>query len=94
MIESISFEDIATIDRIERRTIEQGYYDYHRVQKNFYKALNTLGSLDKRDLCCAITLRLKNKVDGVKTDWITCNSVSHALSCKTSRKYWGKIIFI
>mgnify|MGYP003135974950 CR=1 FL=1 len=90
MIESISFEDIATIDRIERRTIEQGYYDYHRVQKNFYKALNTLGSLDKRDLCCAITLRLKNKVDGVKTDWRTCNSVSHALSCKTSRKYWGK----
>ena len=75
MIEELDFRHYATIDKVERRTIEQGYYDFNRVQKNFYKALDTLGSLDKNDYCAAITLRLKNKVKGISTDWRTANSV-------------------
>lgn len=90
MVEMLNFSDYATIDKIERRTIEQGYYDYNRVQKNFYKALDDLGSLDKNDYCAAITLRLKNKVNGIKTDWGTANSVADALRFKISAKYWGR----
>ena len=45
MVRTLEFRDYA-IDKIERRTIEQGYYDYNRVQKNFYKELDALGSLD------------------------------------------------
>jgi len=90
MIEMLDFKDYATIDKIERRTIEQGYYNYNRVQQNFYNALDTLGSLDKNDYCAAITLRLKNKVNGIKTDWRTANSVAEALRFKISAKYWGR----
>ena len=90
MIEELDFRHYATIDKVERRTIEQGYYDFNRVQKNFYKTLDTLGSLDKNDYCAAITLRLKNKVKGINTDWRTANSVSRALRFKVSAKYWGR----
>ena len=90
MVRTLEFRDYA-IDKIERRTIEQGYYDYNRVQKNFYKALDTLGSLDKSDHCAAITLRLKNKVDGIPTGWDTANSVADALRFKISSKYWGRL---
>lgn len=90
MIEKLYFKDYATIDKIERRTIEQGYYDYNRVHKNFNYTLDTLGSLDKNDWCVAITLRLKNKVNNIRTDWITANSVARALQFKVSAKYWGK----
>lgn len=91
MIETLDFKDYATTDKIERRTIEQGYYDYNRVQKNFYKAFDALGSLDKIDHCAAITLRLKNKVDGILTGWDTANSVANALRFKISAKYWGRL---
>lgn len=102
MIDKLDFKDYATIDKVERRTIEQGYYDYNRVHKNFNYALDTLGSLDKNDWCVAITLRLKNKVkvekiiNGIKTTeyiptyWDHCHSVARALQFKVSAKYWGK----
>ena len=102
MIETLAFSNYATIDKIERRTREQGYYEYNEVQKNFNKALDTLGSLDQKDWCAAITLRLKNKVKAkkiiddigtseyIKTDWGIANSVARALRFKISAKYWGR----
>lgn len=90
MIEQIDFNSIADCNRINRREYEQGYYDYARVKKNFYKVLNTLGTLEPNDLCSFITIRLKNRVGDIRTDWITANSVSKALCFKISAKYWGR----
>ena len=90
MSNALAFSRYATPDTIERRIQKQGYYDYARVHKNFDKAFNALGSLDKNDLCCAITLRLKNQTNGKKTYWGTCDSVANALRFKVSAKYWGR----
>ena len=102
MIDTLEFKDYAPLHKIERRVLSQGYYDYNRVQQNFYNVIDTLGSFDKNDFCAAITLRLKNRVkvkkvvdsiethEYIKTDWRTANSVAKALRFKISAKYWGR----
>lgn len=90
MIDTLEFKDYAPLHRIESRVLSQGYYEYSEVEKNFYKVLDTLGSLDKNEYCAFITLRLKNKVNGVPTGWDTANSVARALGFKISAKYWGR----
>ena len=90
MIDTLEFKDYVPIHRIESRVLGNGYYDYSSVEENFYKTLDTLGSLDKKDYCAFITLRLKNKVNGIPTGWDTANSVARALRFKISAKYWGR----
>ena len=90
MIDKLEFKDYVPIHRIESRVLANGYYDYTSVERNFNKTLDTLGSLDKNDYCAFITLRLKNKVNGIPTGWDTANSVARALRFKISAKYWGR----
>ena len=73
MSNALAFSRYARPDTIDRRIQKQGCYDYARVHKNSDKAFNALGSLEKNDLCCASTLRLKNQTNGKKTYWGTCD---------------------
>lgn len=90
MIDTLEFKDYAPLHRIESRILCQGYYEYNSVEKNFYQVLDALGALDKNEYCAFITLRLKNKVNGIPTGWDTANSVARALRFKISAKYWGR----
>ena len=60
------------------------------VEKNFYKAQSILGAENGEELIASITIRLKNKVNGIPTDWIIANSVANALQVKVSKAFWGR----
>jgi len=65
-------------------------YEMVEVEKNFYKAQSILGAENGEELIASITIRLKNKVNGIPTDWIIANSVANALQVKVSKAFWGR----
>ena len=65
-------------------------YEMEEVKKNFDKVKRILGEEDGNELIASITIRLKNKVNGVPTDWIIANSVANALQIKVSKAFWGR----
>lgn len=70
--------------------INKPEYEPEQVKKRFYQVVSILGEEDKNELIASITLRLKNKVRGVDTDWGTANSVANGLSILISRRFWDK----
>ena len=89
-IHGLEFRRYATPLKIERRLLEQGYYNTKKVKENFYKAFNTLGELCDEHHCAHITLRLNNKVNGIHTDWRAAHKVYEGLLFKVSAFYWGR----
>lgn len=79
------FKDYADKFIIRKRIEEQGFYDYHKVESNFYKVLDILGELDKRDLIVNIDVRLKGQAT-----WDECNSYARGLHIKISQRFWGR----
>jgi hypothetical protein len=65
-------------------------YQMEEVRKNFDKVISILGEEDENDLIACITLRLKNKVNGIRTDWVIANSVANALQILISKRFWGR----
>lgn len=77
-------------NKIDVRLSTQGYYDVNEVEKNFYKVLNVLGELDQSDWIASITIRLKNKVNGIPADYRMAMSVAKSLRKKFGRKFKGR----
>jgi len=77
-------------DKIAVRISTQGYYDVNAVEKNFYKVIDVLGDFDKNDWIASITIRLKNKVNGIPTDYPIARMVARSLKKKFSRKFKGR----
>lgn len=81
---------------IWKRKMEQGYYDYHRVEENFYKAIDALGEFDKRDLIVKIDLRVKSNY----ANWEGVDKVCGSLRTKISQYFlrrkskYGKLPFV
>jgi len=65
-------------------------YEMTEVRKNFDKVTRIMGEENGNELIASITIRLKNKVNGVPTDWIIANSVANALQIKVSKAFWGR----
>jgi len=65
-------------------------YEMEEVRKNFNKVKRILGEENGNELIAFITIRLKNKINGVPTDWIIANSVANALQIKLSKAFWGR----
>lgn len=65
-------------------------YEKEEVRKNFNKVKGILGEEDGNELIASITIRLKNKVNGIPTDWIIANKVANALQLKTSKAFWRR----
>ena len=65
-------------------------YQMEEVRKNFDKVISILGEEDENDFIACITLRLKNKVNGIRTDWVIANSVANALQILISKRFWGR----
>ena len=78
----MNFTDYAKYNR-------KGYQAF-KVEENFYRVIDKLGEPDGKNLLVSVTIRLKNKVNGIPTDWIIANSASNAFEFKISRKFWGR----
>jgi len=65
-------------------------YETEEVRKNFYKVQDILGQEDDSELIASITIRLKNRVNGIATDWRTANSVANTLQLLVSKRFWGR----
>lgn len=65
-------------------------YEMEEVRKNFNRVKDILGEENGDELIASITIRLKNKVNGVPTDWIIANKVANALQLKASKAFWGR----
>ena len=60
------------------------------VRKNFNRVKRILGEENGNELIASITIRLKNKVNGVPTGWGIANKVANALQLKVSKAFWGR----
>lgn len=65
-------------------------YRMEEVRKSFNKVKRILGEENGNELIASITIRLKNKVNGVPTDWIIANKVANTLQLKVSKAFWGR----
>ena len=72
------------------QTILRSNYSTHYVKDAFYKVQRILGHQDSTVDLMTITVRLKGRVDGIKTDWRTANSVANTLDLKISNHFWGR----
>lgn len=81
----LEFSDYVNAFIIRKRIEELGCYDYHRVEKNFYKTLKILGDLDKRDLIVNLDIRLKGK-----STWDEANCYAETLRTKISQRFWKR----
>jgi hypothetical protein len=72
------------------QTILKSNYSPHYVRDAFYKVQRILGPQDPTVDLLFITVRLKGKVDGIKTDWRIANSVANTLDLKISNHFWGR----
>lgn len=66
--------------KLHRRNYEVAY-----VEKNFYKVLRALGTLNPNETIIATTIRLKGYAD-----WTMAKKVIDGLRFKISRKFWGR----
>jgi hypothetical protein len=65
-------------------------YEMEEVRKNFNKVKRIMREENGNEPIASITIRLKNKVNGIPTDWIIANSVANALQIKVSKAFWGR----